>query len=178
MKKLLRISRARTAGLSSLGRVASLALPLLLVFMATGCSTFNRDWKRAGAAPADDIQGRWEGTWANQNNSHHGTVRCIMTQVSTATYEARFHATFWKIFHSGYTVPLAAAKLGDVWKLQGETDLGWLAGGLYRYDGQATAANFSCTYTSSCFQGTFQMNRPGIAAPEHAAKPENGTAAK
>ena len=39
-------------------------------------------------------------------------------------------------------------------------NLGWLAGGVYHYEGRADATNFFSTYTSKYDHGTFQMTRP------------------
>jgi hypothetical protein len=55
---------------------------------------------------------------------------------------------------------MQAEKSDHVLRFEGEADLGWLAGGVYRYDGQATPASFFSTYKSKYDHGTFQMKRP------------------
>ncbi|MBM3831745.1 MAG: hypothetical protein FJ403_00420 [Verrucomicrobia bacterium] len=135
-------------------------LPLLL--LAGGCSTFNRDWKRAAAnpVPANDIQGRWDGRWLSEVNGHNGRLRCLVSQSSPGKYEARFHAKYRKILSFGYTVVLNVQRTNDLFTFQGEADLGWLAGGQYFYSGRATPTNFFSTYRSKHDHGIFEMTRP------------------
>lgn len=120
----------RVMGRSFFQRLCALViLPLLL--LAGGCSTFNRDWKRAAAnpVPANDIQGRWDGRWLSEVNGHNGRLRCLVSQSSPGKYEARFHAKYRKILSFGYTVVLNVQRTNDLFTFQGEADLGWLAGG-------------------------------------------------
>jgi len=42
----------------------------------------------------------------------------------------------------------------------GEADLGWMAGGVYKYDGHANSTDYFCTYHSSYDNGSFTMKRP------------------
>lgn len=137
-------------------------LPVLL--LAGGCTTFNHDWvKAAGQPPADDLQGRWQGVWASEANGHTDTLRCVVTRKKDGTYHARFHAKYRKVLSFGYAVPLKAERTAGEFKFHGEADLGWLAGGLYRYDGTADRSNFFSTYSCKYDHGTFQMKRPGEA---------------
>src|SRR6185503_1791788 len=73
---------------------------LAIATATTGCSTFNRDWKRGSAdvALAHDIDGRWEGSWLSENNGHQGRLRCLVTRLDDRSYRARFKATYWKCF--------------------------------------------------------------------------------
>src|SRR5437899_12462894 len=79
----------------------------LLAFLC-GCSSFNRDWRRAAVpAPSENsMEGRWEGRWTSDANHHHGGLRCLMVQESNSIYQARFRATYGKIFHFNYTARL------------------------------------------------------------------------
>ena len=138
-------------------------LAFLLVLLGTAsCSSFNRDWKSGAKtpAPAGGIEGRWEGVWLSHTNGHHGQLRSLMSKQTDTQYQARFHAKFWKIFSYGYTVLLTARELDGAYQFQGDADLGWLAGGLYHYDGQATPTNFVSTYRSKHDGGVFHMERP------------------
>ena len=135
---------------------------LLLGLAATGCSTFNRDWKAAAstAVPANDITGRWEGTWQSDVTRHHGKLRCLVTHLGGGDYQAWYRAKYLRIMSFSYPVRLKVAAAEDGFKFNGEADLGWYAGGLYQYEGRASATNFFSTYKSKDDHGSFQMTRP------------------
>jgi hypothetical protein len=135
------------------------ALPILLL---CGCSTFNRDWEKAAQQPKapDSIEGCWEGKWLSDVNGHTGRLRCLLSRESDSCYQARFRATYWKVFRFSYTVPLRFEQRDGIWHFTGEENLGKLAGGVYRYEGHATRTNFFSTYRSKPDHGTFQMQRP------------------
>ena len=63
-------------------------------------------------------------------------------------------------FSFGYSVPLQVRRTNDTYQFLGEANLGWLAGGLYHYEGSATGTNFFSTYRCKYDHGTFQMGRP------------------
>jgi hypothetical protein len=142
---------------SHLTGFAAIALLLLC-----GCSSFNSDWRRVAKQPSsqDSIAGRWEGRWVSDVNAHTGTLRCIITAETNGICQARFRATYRKILSYSYTVPLKVEQRGDVWIFSGEEDLGAMAGGIYRYQGTATATNFHSTYDSKYDHGLFEMRRP------------------
>ncbi len=146
-------------------RAAGLLSGLLLAVAVSGCSTFSRDWKAAASRPLPPagIEGRWQGTWLSHSNGHTGSLRALITQTQAGAYETRFHATFWKIFSSEYTVHLHAAENARVYQLQGREDIGrflcWRLGE-YSYDATVTPTNFSATYRSAADGGVFQMSRP------------------
>ncbi len=145
---------------TSLRRLASL---LALIACVTGCSSFERQWKRAASAPADGIAGRWIGRWHSDANGHNDQLRCIITPSTNGTYSARYHARYtkWALrFTFGYTVPLKVGNRDGRFEFTGESNLGWYAGGVYRYKGSATATNFTSTYDSKYDHGTFEMGRP------------------
>ncbi|TAK99407.1 MAG: hypothetical protein EPO07_10845 [Verrucomicrobia bacterium] len=108
----------------------------------------------------NSLAGRWEGRWLSDVNHHTGTLRCLMTPEADGKLRARFHATFWKIFHAGYTVTLVTEPRDDAWQFHGEENLGWLGGGVYRYEGRASTTNFFSTYKSDYDHGTFELHRP------------------
>jgi len=109
------------------------------------------------------MAGRWEGTWLSDRNGHNDQLRAVIATGSNGVYSTRFHAKY-KIgifrFSFGYTVPLQVERTNDTYRFQSEADLGWLAGGVYRYEGSATGTNFFSTYRSKYDHGTFQMTRP------------------
>lgn len=45
-------------------------------------------------------------------------------------------------------------------RLEGDADLGWLAGGAYHYEGHASPVEYVCTYRSKTDHGIFKMTRP------------------
>lgn len=134
----------------------------LCVTLASGCASFQRDWKMAAAAPTptNTIEGRWDGTWKSDVNGHTDRLRCFITKLDDKKYKARFHAKYHQILSFGYTVTLDVQPTDGAYKLQGEADLGWLMGGVYHYEGRATPSNFSSTYKCRYDHGVFQLSRP------------------
>ena len=145
-----------------LSRASRWIFSVALVLLVCGCSSFNREWKRAGKqpAPTDSITGRWEGHWLSDVNAHTGKLRCIVTHQTNDLYAARFRATYLKVLRFSYTVPLRVESRDGGWSFRGEEDLGVAAGGTYRYVGTATATNFHSTYDSKYDRGVFEMRRP------------------
>lgn len=142
-------------------------IPLVLIL--TGCSSFNREWREAATQPAkvNGITGRWEGRWHSDANGHNDQIRALITAVDTNHFDVKFHAayknwqTMYATVHFGYTVRMEAASEGSGVKFHGSEDLGFLAGGVYTYEGRADGTNFFSTYKSKYDWGTFEMRRPG-----------------
>lgn len=132
----------------------------LLLATLTGCSSFNRDWKKAAVSPTGNIQGRWEGTWNSQANGHSGKLRCLLERLSEDSYRARFDSTYKKILHFKSTVVLNGSVTNDIFHFNGEAKLPWWAGGIYDYEGKVSATDFFSTYKCKYDHGTFQMTRP------------------
>lgn len=126
-----------------------------------GCSSFNKEWRQAAESTlgSGELAGAWEGRWISDVNGHHGNLRCIMTQTATNRYDARFRAKYKKILSFEYTVPLRVAQDGSSYRFEGSADLGKLAGGLYTYQGAASAGTFFSTYDSKSDHGKFDMRR-------------------
>ena len=137
------------------------AVFFLAVFLS-GCSSFNREWKSAVAQPSltNDISGAWEGRWLSDKNGHTGKLRGVLTKEGPDQYSARFHATFWKVFHATYEVPLKHEERNGEHLLAGEADLGTLSGGIYTYEAKATPEEFLSKYKCKYDRGTFEMKRP------------------
>jgi hypothetical protein len=130
---------------------------LAAVFNAS--SDFNRRWDRETPAPAEanGLQGRWEGEWVSEANGHRGALRCLLARGQTGDYEACFHAVYARILRVCYTVPLRGNWSGGTLMLEGDADLGALAGGVYRYHGEANEEEFVCTYSCKYDHGDFRM---------------------
>lgn len=135
---------------------------LMLSLLATGCSTFQSDWKTLVSQPVRtaSIEGCWDGTWKSDVNGHTGRLRCILTKQAAGTYQARFHAQYNQILSFGYTVTLTGQATGTTFTFNGEANLGWWAGGRYQYAGEISPTNFFSTYECRYDHGIFQMYRP------------------
>src|ERR1041385_6053076 len=103
---------------------------LLTAALLCGCSTFNRDWKKAAQAPppADSIAGRWEGRWESGTNHHSGSLRCLVSPETNGVCQARFRAAYGGVFHFNYTVPLEIHPHFGGWEINGQADLRALGG--------------------------------------------------
>jgi hypothetical protein len=113
------------------------------------------------------IEGPWEGKWRSSKESHSGALRCVLTRTGPDTYNAEYHATYFLIFRYSYSMPLRVQRRDEAYNVvsfDGETNLGWLAGGKYQYSGHASADEFMCTYRSSRDYGYFEMTRPGFSS--------------
>lgn len=143
--------------------ILTLAIAATGLFLS-GCSSFNHDWRKAGknSAPPDEVTGRWEGRWRSDANGHHDKLRCLITKVDERNYDAKFRATYkkWITVHFGYTVRLEASPGTNGVTFRGSENLGWLAGGVYTYEGRANPTNFYSKYDSKYDRGTFEMKRP------------------
>ncbi len=140
----------------------------LLVFFAAlitvGCSSFNRDWKKAAGQPIQGIEGRWIGRWHSDHNQHNGVLRCLISKKEGDLYETRFHAKYKLSILTisyPYDMVMTINSSGDTYNFKGEANLGKLAGGVYRYDGIGTTNNLAINYRSPKDHGTFRLQRPG-----------------
>jgi hypothetical protein len=144
-------------------RSAPLSIPCL-VFAAlalAGCSGFNSEYKAiaTSAPPPNSIEGAWEGRW--QSNAGHGgdKLRAILTKNGPDTYLAKFRASYWGIFEADQETLLRVTGTNPV-HATGESDLGYLKGGTYRYEATITPEKFDATYKSTEDHGVFEMARP------------------
>src|SRR5262245_24331087 len=154
-------SSARSANVRFGGPLRPLGLLLRLLLFGSGCWSFGREWKAAAATPAaNGSTGRWQGTWLSHSNEHTGKLRCLISPQSNDVYQARFHATYGKALSYSYTAPLQAQNADGVFQFRGDANLGWLAGGRYHYEGQASQTNFFCIYRCKRDHGVFEMIRP------------------
>jgi hypothetical protein len=136
------------------------AISHVLAAVFNDASDFNRRWAANDSRPGTDygLPGRWEGEWISETNGHHGALRCLLTQNKPTEYAATFYAVYAGMLRVCYTVPLLGQRNGESLKLEGDADLGGLAGGIYRYAGEATPGRFRCTYECKYDRGTFEMS--------------------
>jgi len=134
----------------------------LLLMLAAGCSSFDRDWEAfTDARPGDPLTGRWQGTWRSEPTGHSGDLRCIITLIDAepAAYRARFHATFARVLSFKYAVTMHPTQRAGTWHLEGNANLGRAAGGSYRYDATIDGNHFDATYDADADHGVFSMTR-------------------
>lgn len=107
----------------------------------------------------DSIAGRWVGEWVSQATGHRGDLKCVLSQISTEAYRAHFFATFSKFFRVGYATDLKLDNTAGRICLRGEENLGALAGGVYRCEGEITGNAFNCEYSCKYDRGIFRLKR-------------------
>jgi hypothetical protein len=154
---------ARKINLTELFRAAAV---LFFAVLVGGCGSFNHDWEHALRQPvaASEIEGPWQGIWHSDSNGHQGKLRCILSRKGDGTYRARFHARYGKLLGFGYTASLKTEPATNGYTFTGQANLGFLAGGVYYYDGHANQTNFFSTYSCRYDHGTFEMKRPAVEA--------------
>jgi hypothetical protein len=140
------------------GIIRSISHILAAVF--SNASEFNRSWSQDDSRPVagNSLPRRWEGQWISETNGHHGALRCLLAQNSPTEYAATFYAVYGGVLRVCYSVRLRGQRNRGTLKLEGDTDLGRLAGGIYHYAGEATAGGFRCTYDCKYDRGTFEMS--------------------
>jgi hypothetical protein len=131
----------------------------VLAALFNNAADFKRRWKQDTPPPAaaNGLQGRWQGEWISEVNGHRGALRCLLTRGETGDYKATFHAVYASILRVCYTVPLHGQWSDGQLKLEGDADLGALAGGIYHYHGQAGEQGFVCVYSCKYDHGTFRL---------------------
>lgn len=153
--------RTGNAAVELMVRLSVATVLVVLCGMLTGCC-FERQWQEATrySYPEQELAGCWEGTWQSDYNGHHGGLRAIITKQGEGYYDAHFHATYAAVIPFEFQLPFLVADDGAAYALQGEADLGWLAGGLYNYNGSATATDFVAAYSAeNKDHGTFTMQK-------------------
>ncbi len=157
----MKLTRKKARNFSGVTTTSVAIVLAVLCLASSGCSSFNHDWKKAGAAAEPNgIEGRWQGTWLSDVNGHSGELRCLLEKVSEESYRARFDSTYKKVLHFKSTVILSGTNDPGGVRFSGEAKLPWWAGGLYRYEGKASGTNFFSTYQCKYDHGTFRMIRP------------------
>ena len=124
-------------------------------------SAFHREWQRYAslATPSDPIEGRWTGEWISEVSGHRGELKCVLVPIPPGKYRAFFHAGFSKLFRVGYVTELKVAQHAGHITLAGQEDLGGLAGGVYRCEGEIRETDFNCHYSCQYDQGLFRLKR-------------------
>ncbi len=133
----------------------------MLAALFNSRSAFQERWRRyeAQSQRPQGIGGRWVGQWISELSGHHGQLRCVLEPISLSEYRAYFYAKFSKLFSVGYVTSLNAQQTDGRTILKGEEDLGALAGGIYRCEGEATSTEFNCKYSCKYDRGLFRLKR-------------------
>jgi hypothetical protein len=132
----------------------------LLAPLAANCREFHSRWEAARSLGPEGISGCWEGEWVSAASGHRGRLRCVIDPVAPALWRMYFRGDYAGFFRACYATDFTVAREGKRWTFHGESDLGILAGGAYRYDGQATLEALVCNYRSSRDHGEFRLARP------------------
>ena len=124
-------------------------------------SAFLQQWRRYENQPpgTPGLAGRWVGEWISEANGHHGELKCVLEPVSPIVYRAHFYASFGKVFRVGYATDLKSEQSSERILLKGEEDLGALAGGIYRCEGEMSGNQLQCRYSCKYDHGVFRLQR-------------------
>jgi hypothetical protein len=133
----------------------------MLAALFNSRAAFHREWKRYknSATGNEGIAGRWTGQWISQRSNHQGELRCVLTPVSPDVYRACFYASFSLLFRVAYVTNLKTESMDGRVLLKGEEDLGALAGGTYRCEGEVIGSEFNCQYSCKYDHGIFRLKR-------------------
>lgn len=140
----------------------SISCVVLVALALTGCSSgFESEYKQslANVQHYDTVEGPWEGRWQSQAGHGGDKLRAILTKNGPDTYIAKFHAGYWGLFEADQETLLRVSGTNPV-HATGESDLGYLKGGTYRYEATITTEKFDATYKSTEDHGVFEMARP------------------
>jgi len=133
----------------------------MLAALFNNRSAFRREWQRFSNAPAkpNSVEGRWTGEWVSDISGHRGELKCVLVPISADRYRAFFHAGFSKLFRVAYATELNLKQNDGFTTLAGQQDLGSLAGGIYRCEGEIRGTDFNCKYSCKYDQGIFRLHR-------------------
>jgi hypothetical protein len=122
---------------------------------------FQRRWNDPAAQSKTNngLEGRWQGEWVSEANGHRGALKCLLTKMESEEYQATFYAVYARFLSVCYSAPLHGRHSDGKLKLEGQADLGQLAGGVYRYAGEADETAFNCTYRCKYDHGTFHLRK-------------------
>ena len=126
-----------------------------------GCATFDGAYKAAVETgwPADSIEGAWEGKWESKGGHGGGDLKAVVTRGAEDIYFVHFRASYWGMFQTDQEVNFRTTSTDPI-KATGTADLGYLKGGVYRYEATITPQRFEATYVAEADRGEFNLARP------------------
>jgi hypothetical protein len=123
-------------------------------------AAFHKEWEQAAGLPCSDpVCGRWAGEWVSDQSGHRGELSCVIKPNGSNRYRAHFFAAFSKWFRVSYTTELVSQQKNGAIRLNGEENLGPLAGGTYRSEGEVQGDQFVCHYSCKYDHGAFRLQR-------------------
>ena len=133
----------------------------MLAAVLNSRAAFHREWKHyeLSGRRGDAIAGRWCGEWISEQSGHRGELKCVLSPVSPEVYQACFYASFSLVFRVGYMTKLNVNRTNGRILLTGQEDLGPLAGGIYRSEGEVCERDFNCHYSCKYDHGIFRLKR-------------------
>jgi hypothetical protein len=112
----------------------------------------------AVSAFAQDLSGRWRGTWDDSRSGHQGPLRASISCVDGQHYHAVFTGRFFKVIPFRFRTTLDVTGVeGDTVFLSGQSRLGLF--GTFHYSAQATEHDFTAHYSSRRYEGMFLLSR-------------------
>ena len=147
------VSRRPSVILDTMLRPALLALAAAL---ATGCTSFESDWKGASDGTPGSITGRWTGSWQNTNNTHGGPLKAVLKPDGPDGYTARVHAE-WGSHSGSFRTPIHGRFEDGTYVFTGSRRI---VGMKIATAGRISPTNFVATYDSAFDRGTFTLKRP------------------
>jgi hypothetical protein len=111
------------------------------------------------SARTDLLVGYWEGTWTSEVDDGSGKLTANIVKLDENRYRSVFVATYGGFIPFKQEVVVTADRSQVPWEFEGSSDLGWMAGGVFRYDGHSDGETFWSTYKSKSEKGVFEMRR-------------------
>lgn len=105
------------------------------------------------------VAGRWVGEWISEANGHRGDLKCVLQSAGPNLYRAHFYASFAKLFRVGYATELKSEQTDGRTLLKGEENIGFLAGGVYRCEGEVNGNELRCRYSCKYDHGLLRLKR-------------------
>ncbi len=109
-------------------------------------------------AAAQDLTGRWCGTWDDFRSGHRGPLRARFSKCDDQHYRVVFTGRFFKVipFRFATVLDVTGQEGGTVF-LGGQSRLGLF--GTFTYSAVATDADFTAHYSSRRYEGQFLLSR-------------------
>ncbi len=115
-------------------------------------------WCHSAQLCAQDLTGRWCGTWNDCKSGHDGPLRGTFSKCDDQYYHVVFTGRFFKVipFRFATTLDVTGHDGGKV-QLSGQSRLGLF--GNFSYSAEATDTNFTANYSSRRWEGQFLLSR-------------------
>lgn len=137
---------------------------LVLVLLAAGCSSYQREFRKAVAGmprPANSVNGPWVGEWRSEMNGHHGPLWCVIEPRGVDRHAFRYRAGWGVLQFGDYLREVATSTdASGVMCFEDSMDLPGGAG-VHHVSGRVTSTGFEARYRSEAGdRGTMRLSRP------------------